>query len=298
MEQNKKFIGFLLLYKVIEGSENLKDMMKEIMTYIPSMDKLYIFNFAEREQLPLIDELAKKYSHTEYATLKSKGEVSDYKTAMDYAIKVGADYATILEAGYFYEDNSYHEMKKHILLNEVEDGVAVISPMPVYTCIDKNDTQVESRLVRGCHLVGTIIDVNIYKTTPGFYEPYYRTTFDYDYCLMVREKGYKVLLYNNLVLRNKNFTIIEKNILWHHFSAYHRDIYDVYYETRNRLHLWNKYKSFDPEYIKIDKKQQSVEFKEMRLFEKKFNLIKAVIQDARDDYRNSNMGQKYKEIKF
>ena len=103
---------------------------------------------------------------------------------------------------------------------------------------------------------------------------------------------------NNHILRNRNYRMLYKKILWHTYDAYGHDIYDVYYETRNRLYLWDKFSNFDKEYIKIDKKQQSLEFKEMRLFEKNFNEKRQIINQARNDYRLKKMGKAFEEINF
>ncbi len=298
MNKNLKFIGYLLLYNKIEGSTYISRVISDIMTYLPYMDKFVIFNFHQEEQIYLIQTLKKQHPNVEYAKVESKGEVLDYILALNNAKDQEYDYITILKEGYFYEDDSYKDIKRKLILGEIDENNVVISPMPIYTCEGKNDLKEESRTVKGAHLVGTFINKHIYFTTKGFDINYYQTTFDYDYCLMVRELGYNVLLMNNLVLRNRNFTQITKTILWHTYNAYHRDIYDVYYETRNRMYLWNKYKKFDPEYVKIDKKQQSYEFKEMRLFEKKFSFIKEVINQARDDYRKGKMGKAFNDIKY
>ena len=80
------------------------------------------------------------------------------------------------------------------------------------------------------------------------------------------------------------------------YDAYAHDVYDVYYETRNRLYLWDKFFDFDKEYIKIDKKQQSLEFKEIRLFEKNFREKRQIINQAKNDYRLKKMGKAFEEI--
>ena len=292
-----KFVAYLLLYKRIEGSELLNQTISDMLTYSKEVETLYIFNYHRYPQTTLIDVL-KMYKNIEYVDLPNKGQVANYSDALKHAAKVNADYATVIETGYFYEDNSYHEIKRMIIQNEFDEKTAVITPIPVLTCESKNDTKEAYRKVKGVHLTGAFINMNIYKQTEGFYLPYYQTTFDYDYCLNVRQKGYNVILMNNLVLRNRNYKMLTKNFLWHHYYGYAREIYDIYYETRNRMYLWEKYKYVDPEYIKIDKKIQSAEIKEMRLFEKKFKEKKEIMKQARLDYRLGKMGKQFEEINF
>ena len=297
MRENIKLVTYLLVNKRIEGVEKIKEFLSEIQTYLPYTHKLYIFNYTNNTQKNLIDSLL-NYKNIEYVDLTDKGQVINYKNAVLHSIQQNADYVTIMEPGYYFEDDCYKDIKRKLIYEEIDRNVAVITPQPVYTCESKNDCADETRLIKGCKLIGTFINLDIYKQTSGFYEPYYQTTFYYDYCLMVRKMGYSVLLYNNLVLRNKNYKVIYKNVLWHSYTGYERDIYDVYYETRNRLYLWNKYKDFDPEYIRIDKKQQGFEIKEMRLFEKHFREKRQIINQERIDYKLGKMGQNYKNIKF
>ena len=297
MNGNIKFVGYLFLNKRIEGSELITQTINDMITYSYHMDKLYIFNYHKFTQTALLEAI-QSYKNIEYVDLKSYGQVKNYKNAIEHAITQNADYATILELGYYYEDNSYLDIRRRIMLGEFSKDDAVITPMPIYTCEEKKQSQDLKRNIKGAHLTGAFINLHIYKETPGFFEPYYQTTFDYDYCLTVRKMGYNVVLMNNNILRNRNYRPLYKKVIWHVYEAYARNIYDVYYETRNRLYLWEKFKDFDKEYIKIDKKQQTLEFKEMRLFEKNFREKKQIINQAKLDYRLNKMGKAFEEIEF
>jgi rhamnosyltransferase len=285
-----KFVAYLLLYSKIEGSEVLNETLTDMLTYLKEVDTLYIFNYHRYTQKTLIDVL-KMYKNIEYVDLPNKGQVANYSDAIKHAVSINADYATVIEKGYFYEDNSFHEIKRMIIQNEIKEDVAVITPIPVLTCESKNDTKEPSREIKGAKLTGAFININIYKQTDGFYLPYYQTTFDYDYCLTVRQMGYKVLLMNNLILRNRNFKMLTKNFLWHHYYGYAREIYEVYYETRNRYYLWEKFKNLDPEYISIDKKLFKGEVREMSICDPLSRYKKDIMEDARKDALRGKMGK-------
>ena len=181
-----KFVAYLLLYNRIEGSEVLNETINDMLTYLKEVDTLYIFNYHKHSQKTLIDVL-KIYKNIEYVDLQDRGQVANYSAALKHAMTINADYVTVIEKGYFYEDNSYHEIKRMIIQKEISDDVAVITPIPVLTCESKNDTKEISREVKGAKLTGAFINLHIYKQTEGFYLPYYQTTFDYDYCLTVRQ---------------------------------------------------------------------------------------------------------------
>lgn len=292
-----KFVVYLLLNKKIIGAETIKETLDEIYSYLVHCDKLYVFNMYHETQIPLL-ELLSQHQKVEYADVENKGEVINYQRCMKHAVSIEADYATIMELGYYFEDNAYNTIRRSIIQNEYGKNVAVVTPMPVYTCEEKNDVAQIHRDILGAHLVGTFINVHIYKQSDGFYEPYYQTTFDYDYCLQVRKNNNRIVLVNNQVLRNKNFKAVYKKVLFKSFNGYERNTYQVYYETRNRPLLWERYKDFDRKYISIDKKQQNLEFKEMRLFEKKYKDKKLVIQQARLDYRLGKFGKAFEEVKY
>ena len=295
MDKQIKFVAYLLLYKTISGSEQLKEAYEDILTYAKDVDKLYIFNFAKNGQSLLFDVLS-KYDFIEYASPESKGEAADYKLAMRHAIKIGAKYATIMQQGYYYEDEGYLGLKRHIIDGDIKDDVAVVSPYPLFTCEEKSDDTLECRSIKGCHLVGTIINVDIYKVLGGFDESYYQTTFDYDYCLNARQNNYQVIVYNNIHLRNRNYKQISRRVFGHMVYSYITDIYKLYYETRGRRYLWDKYQKFDNEFVKLDKKLQAKEWKEMRIVEKGFKEKKEIIQQARMDYRMGRKGKAFEEL--
>lgn len=297
MERKIEFVAYLLLYKSIVGSEQLKETYEDILTYAKDVDKLYIFNFSKNGQSLLFDSL-ERFDFIEYASPTSNGEAADFKLAMRHAIKIGAKYVTIMQQGYFFEDGGYLQLKRHIIEGDVKDNAAVVSAYPLFTCEEKGNEKLISRPIKGCHLVGTIINVDIYKALDGFDESYYETTFDYDYCLNARQNNYEVILYNNIILRNRNFKQISRRVFGHVVYSYTTDIYKLYYETRGRRYLWDKYQKFDAEYVKLDKKLQAKEWKEMRIIEKGFRDKKEIIQQARMDYRLGRKGKAFEDIKY
>ena len=194
-----EFVGYLLLYKRVIGTENLNQAYSDISTYISHLDKLYIFDFSNQDQSTFFNSLIKYQAKIEFATLKSNGEAVDFRTCLEHAKKQNARYATILKLGYYFEDNGYLALKRFALENaEKMKTCAVLTPYPLYTCEETSQTKEEYRLIKGSHLIGTLINIDIYNQTSGINTIYYQTTFDYDYCLMTRKMGYKIVLMNNI----------------------------------------------------------------------------------------------------
>lgn len=147
------------------------------------------------------------------------------------------------------------------------------------------------RMVKGVHLVGTFINVKDYFESEGFLDLYYETTFDYDYCITSRINGKRVFVANNLVLRNRNFKVLTKKILTFEVSSYEKSPRKLYYETRNRYYLWEKFKNLDPEYVAIDKKLFKGEVKEMNICDRMRLYKKDIMEEARKDALRGNMGE-------
>ena len=54
MNDKLKFVGYLLIYKKIEGADLITQTITDMLTYSPHMDKLYIFNYNKQKQVSLL----------------------------------------------------------------------------------------------------------------------------------------------------------------------------------------------------------------------------------------------------
>lgn len=280
----------LLITKKITTEEHIKKYALDISTYIPYVDKLTIFNMTETDLGPFLDYIS-KYKNIDYADCENLGEVNNYKRAMLQAKKNNADYTVILEQDYFYEEDVFLNLKKIILDWSDKDLPTVLSPYPKFTCEMTFSNEEKLRSVKGVHLVGTFINVKDYFESEGFLDIYYQTTFDYDYCITSRINGKKIYVANNLIMRNRNFKILTKKVLTFEVSTYEKKPVELYYETRNRYYLWEKFKNLDPEYIAIDKKLFKGEIKEMNICDPLRRYKKDIMEEARKDALRGKMGK-------
>jgi hypothetical protein len=164
-----------------------------------------------------------------------------------------------MELGYFYDEGDFLILKRYAIANP---DIAIITPNPIYSCEEPSRQDIDDRQIMGCHLVGTLMNMSYYKER-GFVEKYYQTTFDYEYCLYHRSIGRKVVLMQNAIMRNANYRIKEKRVFFMRTWIYERDLLDLYYQTRNRMYLWDDYKDIDPIFVKLDKKDFKKEKTEM-----------------------------------
>lgn len=285
-----KIIVSLLINKNILNEEEIREYVKAFNTYTNNADYVYIYNVTNGD-LSKFYEAIKRYQNVEYVDCNDLGEVANYQRMMDQAVNIGADYNIMVELGYYYEDEAFTNIKKYIYEHDDTD-IAIYTPLPLYGCqMHERKTENTRYVSGGCHLIGTFVNVNIYKELKGFKLEYYQGMFDYEYCVRSRLKGYKILLFNNDVLRNTNYRIVERKILFTTLSTYDKDPLDIYYDYRNRLYLWDEYKDIDPYYVKLDKKMAAAERHEMKWRDKGYRDKLAMFEKAKEDYKKGLLGK-------
>mgnify|MGYP003300028949 CR=1 FL=1 len=284
-----KIVVNLLINKPLTKEEERNEYARHIREYINYVDKLYIYNVTNQD-LNLFYEKLNRYDNIVYTDCSDLGEVENYQRMLDYSLTTNANYAIILELGYYYEEGVFQTIRRHVLEDKT-NKIAIYTPLPLYGCQMHERKAEQTRYISGgCRLVGTFINLDIYKEMDGFKKEYYQAMFDYDYCIRVRLKGYKILLFNNEVLRNINYRIVEKRMMFVTMSTYDKDPLDIYYEYRNRLYLWEEYKKLDPTFVKLDKKIAKGERHEMRWRDPGYRDKLAMFEKAKEDFKKGITG--------
>lgn len=294
-----KIIAGLFLNKKIETASDIEKYAGDVMSYVNYVDKLIIFNNCGIKQDMFWDVLS-RFHNVEYVDCPNYGEVYNYKLFMYQAVKGEYDYAIPMCLDYYYEEDAFLNLKRILakIIAEKKEAPTVLSPYPLFTCEKEKQVAREYKEIMGCHLVGAFINVKDYSESEGFLELYYQTTFDYDYCLTMRSKGKHIYVAENERLRNRNYRVLEKRILTLHISTYEISTYQLYYETRNRHYLWNKFEKTETQYVKKDKKMYRAELKEMILADKMAREKRKIMRQAIIDYRTNKMGKTFEEVSF
>ncbi len=284
-----KLIVNLIIDKIIRNEEEIKEYVKNIESYISHVDKLYIYNITKQNLENFYERLI-RYDNIECTEMSDYGQVQNYSILLEQAKKENADFSVILELGYYYEEDVFLNLKRY-LLEKDHSKIAVLTPMPLLGCQVYERKAEEYRTIKGCKLTGAFINMDIYNKSEGFKLDYYQTTFDYDYCIRQRLQGNFIMLSQNDILRNSNYKILEKKILFFTVSTYDKDLMELYYETRNRYYLWDEFKYLDPEYVKIDQKLFKNEKQEIRYKDKNYREKFEMMDLARADYKKGKKGK-------
>ena len=279
----------LLINRIISSKDERLEYIKYIESYAPYVDKLYVLDITNQD----LDEFyahIKRYPHVEIAKTDDFGEAYSYKVLYDKQKEDGYDLGMVMEFGYYFEEGCFNALKLFALTKKIEN-MAIITPAPLYSCQTHERKAETYRPIKGCKLVGVLLNLDIYESLGGFDLEYYQTTFDYDYCIRARLEKKEIILLQNEVLRNINFRLIEKKMFFQTLTTYDKDPMELYYETRNKLFLWDKYKHIDPEYVELDKKLTKAEMHEMRFRDKEFKDKKIMITYAKQDYKKGIKGE-------
>lgn len=284
-----KIVGGLLINRVIRGREERNEYLKYLESFVPYVDKLFVLNVTKQDLTEFYEGL-KHYQKVEIADYDDMGEAYNYKILLEKALEEKATHELIMELGYYFEEGCFNNIRKYLLEKGLKD-VAIITPAPLYGCQLHERKPEYYREVMGCKLVGTLVNLDIYQELGGFDLEYYQTTFDYDFCIRARLADKKILFLQNEVLRNVNYRLIERKIFFTTLTTYDKDPMELYYEIRNKLYLWNKYKYLDPAYIKLDKRITKGEINEMRTRDKGYRDKKIMIDIAKRDYKKGIRGK-------
>lgn len=287
-ERQVKIIAGLIIEDSITLEIEVKQYLENLLTYINQVEKLYIYL---RKKVTIDEFLEKlnKYPHIELAECYEYGEAEIYKALIEKAIEDQVDYVTLLKPDYYFENESFLEMKKYVMQSDVS-RIALLTPMPLFGCELHERKSEEFRAIKGCRAYGALLNVDIYKETRGIKEEYYQTTFDYDYCLQARLLGYDIMLAQNLVLRKQKYKVLTKKIGFITLTTFERDLLDIYYETRNRYYLWDEYQKLDPAYVALDKKLAKKEIQEIRNKDKNYREKLIFYDRGRLDYKKGVLG--------
>ena len=158
-KQIKIIVGYIIT-EPIYNDEQIKQYTENISSFISHIDTMYIYN-TTNTSMDKFYESINKYSHIEIAECPGYGEAEIYQELINKAKTKEANYVTYLKPGYFYEEESFIELKKYLLTANTS-YLAVITPMPLFSCQNHERKAEEYRSIKGCRLLGALLNLDIY----------------------------------------------------------------------------------------------------------------------------------------
>lgn len=286
---DKHINAALIINKRIVDNVEEKEYVRHIETYVRNVDNLYIYNITNQDLSSFYEKLS-KYDNVLYTEMEDYGQVQNYQFILEHFLDTKCDFGVILELGYYYEEDAFLTLRRYVTEND-SSKMAIVTPLPLRGC-ELFLTNVEDvRNCKGCNMVGTLINMKIFEELSPLKLEYYQSMFDYEYCLRARHNGYNIVLLQNQVLRNQNYTSIERKVFMVTLTTYDYDLMDLYYQTRNRFYLWDEYKDIDPAYIKLDKKLYRGERHVMKVRDRNYRDKFYMMNEAQYDYLKGKKGK-------
>ena len=138
---------------------------------------------------------------------------------------------------------------------------------------------------------GNLLKSDIFKDIGFFEDKLFIDMVDYEFCFRIRSKGYKLVQLNDVILYHNLGNTKIKKILGKNMYCTHHNYIRRYYITRNRFYVWKKYKEFNYEELRKDKKAFWKEMLKIILLEdEKLVKIKMIFKGIKD-YKNNIYGK-------
>lgn len=276
-----KVAGVVVLYNPEQ------EVLQNVISYAKQVDELYIIDNSEEKNL-IKDELRPlpniKFLFNECnigiaaainkAAIEAINNDNHFLLTMDQDSQISPDL-----------------VKKMIHEFEKNKTIGLIAPFVVHLKNPKLSLNHKLETITIAMTSGSILSLDAFKKIGGYQEDLFIDYVDHEYCLRLKLFGFQVLQLNSVYVYHKLGNIDSRFFLFKKVFPTNHSPLRLYYRTRNRFYVRNKYGEFFPEYIKRDKIVFLKEVVKILLFEKnKIKKVKMIIKGY-IDYKKDKFGK-------
>ena len=275
-----KIAGIVTLYKQEE------DVLKNIDSYINSIDKLYIVDDNSD------DSFKNKINNSKIEYIpnyKNIGVATALNIGANKAIKEGYKWLLTMDQDSSFE-NSNDVSKMIEYIEKIDTSkVGLVTPWHVInTGVKKQSEEVDNPFE--VMTSGNIINLDAYLEIGGFKDIYFIDDIDIEYCMNLNKHGYRIDRLNYIELKHDLGDIEVKHFLNRDFVCSNHNYIRRYYMVRNTFYLCDSYKDIYPDYCSFLKRGLRGQLQNIILFEKdKFRKIRNMYRGYKD-YRKKKVG--------
>jgi len=227
----KKIIGIVSLY-----NPNLKEVIRNIQTYLLQLDKLIIWDntAGETSNSDKIKEVLKSDKISIFASGNNEGLGKPFNEAIQIAQKEGFDFLMTMDQDSYFEAGDF---EKYLKLVESNDELAIYSP-------DNKGLEKKSEKfveVRSSISSGSIYPMEIFERIGNFRDDYFVYMLDIEFCFRAKRNNIKTLCATSINLQHKE-GYAEKSKLG--LKINHYPAQSTYYIIRNTILTWKLYPEF------------------------------------------------------
>lgn len=232
---------------VLYNSSN--EIFENINSYLNGLDKLYLVDNSEEENRELIEKIIKFSSKIKYIKMNSnEGIAKALNVAKNKAIEEKYDWLLTMDQDSKFENNTFREMinlsKKYF-----KEDIAIFSPFhkilnnKILDIKERRDELIEKDTVMTS---GNLLNLKIAKEIGDFEEKFFIDEVDLDYCYRIKKLGYRIIVFNEIILNHKLGNIKKYKF----FSTTNHNYIRRYYITRNKLYMIQRYPFLKKRYTK------------------------------------------------
>jgi rhamnosyltransferase len=234
-----KISAVIVLYNPV-----IEEIILNIRSYL-LVEKIYVIDNSEEKNSHIQKILKEESCKIEYiANKENLGIAKALNIACQQAIIDGYEWIlTMDQDSQFLNFTHFLSCAKKIIHQEKD--IAIITP---------NHSHLTMPDTKGCDYIdkkeivitsGNLVNLQIYQEINGYEEEFFIDMVDYDFCLKILEKNYKILFLSNHYILHELGTIYKrKNLITQKVKEkIEHPPLRIYYNTRNTLYLITKHKS-------------------------------------------------------
>ena len=264
--------------------------VENIKSYKYKVDMLYLYDNSPSDNKEMFSSILEdekcKYV---YANGNNDGLGKPINIIAKQAIADGADWLLTFDQDSRADSCMVDRMRNYVNCNEADRKIAILGPMIMSPNDSSNGVEYSSTksfvmYVRNVIQSGSLINLHIFEKVGAYYEKLFIDYVDFEYCLRLRSKGYRIAKLSNAKLihqvdnQYKVYNLAGKKIFLGKYSPQR-----YYYQYRNILYCKKVYKQFDPIFAGMcEKNLRDLEYAAQIDDNKEQNIV--AITKAKNDY--------------
>ncbi|MBC7922929.1 MAG: glycosyltransferase family 2 protein [Ferruginibacter sp.] len=254
-------------------------VVENIRSYADDVDFLFIVDNSETPDVGLISRLRETFPRAEYISHGANlGIAKALNTGAESALARGYGWLLTMDQ----DSKAGTRMVPHLAayLREANPAdIGILTPQQLDVTTPEVDAATEAEEVATTMTSGNLLNLAAFRRVGKFEESFFIDYVDHEYCLRLREQGYRILQVNRAVLHHHLGKMRQYRVLGKSMVASHHNYVRRYYITRNRWQVMQRYKARFPEFYRKELKEFWREFYRILLFEEdKLRKVRSIVK--------------------
>lgn len=256
-----RYVGTVILY-----NPNREEVISNINTYLPLLEKIYLIDNSENNNESLFSNIDKVEYHWNGGNI---GIAAALNVAAKKAIEEKFDWLLTMDQDSKFKKGAFSILIDYVNNYTCRDKLAIVSPF--HDTVLNDGVYPDSNTVDKPIIVmtsGNLVNLKIYTSVGGFKDWYFIDCVDFDFCLSIIRSGYEIHQVNKSILEHELGNTEKRKFLNKYYFVDNHNYIRRYYIVRNRHYINDEYCKDFPDYCKAEMRCTRGEVKRIVLFEK------------------------------